>query len=115
MKILFTFFLFFGCILGADSQTICTKVVIIKPVLTTENKKVLLTAAVYEIQYKDLVIKEGLWDVETKNGLPCKVWREPVIIRIPEQVEVQSAVYKDVIVQKTVRNGDVKVVETDCL
>jgi hypothetical protein len=114
MRLTITFFLGFFLVFGLHSQTICTKVITIKPILMTESKKILLTPAVFELKTKDFIIKDGFWDVQIKNGLPCKVWMEPVTVQITEQVETQPAVYREIFIQRRVRDGDIKVVETDC-
>jgi hypothetical protein len=115
MKHIFLFGIFLAFVLShLQGQTLCTKFTVIKPVISTETTKVVVTPATYKTEYQYFTVKQGYWDIEYKNGLPCKTWRDPERILIAVLIQVQEAVYKDVAVSKVERQGDVIAYVSEC-
>jgi hypothetical protein len=114
MKFIYSFLVFILVFAQACGQTLCTKFTVVKPMFSTEQTKVVVTPAAYKTEYQYIVTKQGFWDIEYKNGLPCKTWRDPERILVAVLIQVQEAVYKEVVISKVERQGDVIAYVSEC-
>lgn len=114
MKLFYTVFLLLTSLMFCDAQTLCAKTMVIKPVFSTEIVEIIISPAVYETKFVEMVTKQGFWDVEKKNGVDCKVWRNPETVTVARQIIVIPAVTKTITTQKVERHGDVITYMSDC-
>jgi hypothetical protein len=107
MKFIYSFLVFILVLAQAHGQTLCTKFSVIKPKFATESVKVLVTPATYKVEYQQMIIKPGFWDVTYSNNLPCKTWKDAETKAVLVQIVDQPAVYQDILVLKKERDGEV--------
>jgi hypothetical protein len=101
------FFMVVAMLSSVGAQTLCTKFSVIKEIVQTEKKQVLVQAAVFETRWTSICTKEGFWSVEYKDNLPCKIWNAPEYTQVLEQVETKPAIYKDIDLLKRVRDAEI--------
>ena len=80
----------------ASAQTLCTKYTVIAPILKKETVKMMVTPAIYETVYRQIVVEDGYWDVVyNSNNVPCETYRPAKYAMVAEVVLKIPAVYKE--------------------